>query len=308
MWNTWFISLKYLDRDYPLDAFVLDIYAFSFVLMWGLGFLLEGSGLTIQLAQAWQENPRLVLIILAMGAIFGAGMRLGLGIISSVGLMLTVAVRSSITILMGTTISIQVGGLPPGGSPGLILAAAGLLLLAVLVGVRTSQERERNGAQLAVQLERVDRGVLVRSFISTILVMGYSYGLSAGMRSVSHPEGLAPVAYMALLSSGSLLGALVWGGGRLTYLRQWGAWRRAPSRYHWLAAACAVAHYGGNLLHAFGVPGIQYLLPVALWIVAVGSLVTLIQRVVTVRRESAEADAAAAGEGEGAAQSSGTAS
>ena len=48
-------------------------------------------------------------------------------------------------------------------------------------------------------------------------------------------------------------------------------------------------------LHAFGVPGIQYLLPVALWIVAVGSLVTLIQRVVTVRRESAEAVSGAQG-------------
>lgn len=47
-------------------------------------------------------------------------------------------------------------------------------------------------------------------------------------------------------------------------------------------------------LHAFGVPGIDILLPIALWIVAVGSLVTLVQRVVTVRRESAEADAAAA--------------
>lgn len=45
-------------------------------------------------------------------------------------------------------------------------------------------------------------------------------------------------------------------------------------------------------LHAFGVPGIQYLLPIALWAVAVGSLVTLVQRVVTVRRESAEAEAA----------------
>lgn len=47
-------------------------------------------------------------------------------------------------------------------------------------------------------------------------------------------------------------------------------------------------------LHKFGVPGIDVLLPIALWIVAVGSLVTLIQRVVTVRRESAEADAAEA--------------
>ncbi|MBT2403343.1 MULTISPECIES: phosphatidylinositol phosphate synthase [unclassified Streptomyces] len=48
-------------------------------------------------------------------------------------------------------------------------------------------------------------------------------------------------------------------------------------------------------LQTFGVPSwIGVLLPVALWIVAVGSLVTLIQRVVTVRREAAEADAAAA--------------
>jgi CDP-diacylglycerol---glycerol-3-phosphate 3-phosphatidyltransferase len=46
----------------------------------------------------------------------------------------------------------------------------------------------------------------------------------------------------------------------------------------------------------FGVPGIQWLLPVALWVVAVGSLVTLIQRVVTVHREAAEADALQAAE------------
>ncbi|MDG9704867.1 phosphatidylinositol phosphate synthase [Streptomyces sp. DH37] len=49
---------------------------------------------------------------------------------------------------------------------------------------------------------------------------------------------------------------------------------------------------------AFGVPHIGILLPVALWAVAVGSLVTIVQRMVTVRREAAEADAAAAG-GEG---------
>jgi CDP-diacylglycerol--glycerol-3-phosphate 3-phosphatidyltransferase len=54
----------------------------------------------------------------------------------------------------------------------------------------------------------------------------------------------------------------------------------------------------------FGVPGIQWVLPIALWVVAVGSLITLIQRVVTVHKEAAEADAAAelekAGHGSGA--------
>ncbi|WP_255952926.1 phosphatidylinositol phosphate synthase [Streptomyces odontomachi] len=53
-------------------------------------------------------------------------------------------------------------------------------------------------------------------------------------------------------------------------------------------------------MHTFGVPGIQILLPIGLWVVAVGSLITLIQRVVTVRREAAEADAATAAQSSGA--------
>ncbi|MFI5863131.1 phosphatidylinositol phosphate synthase [Streptomyces sp. NPDC051546] len=60
-------------------------------------------------------------------------------------------------------------------------------------------------------------------------------------------------------------------------------------------------------LETFGVPSwIGLLLPIALWVVAAGSLVTLIQRVVTVRRESAEADAAAAAAAAGAPSEGGT--
>jgi CDP-diacylglycerol--glycerol-3-phosphate 3-phosphatidyltransferase len=49
-------------------------------------------------------------------------------------------------------------------------------------------------------------------------------------------------------------------------------------------------------LHGFGVPHIDVLLPIGLWTVAVGSVVTLGQRVVTVRRESAEAEEASRSE------------
>lgn len=51
----------------------------------------------------------------------------------------------------------------------------------------------------------------------------------------------------------------------------------------------------------FDVPHIGLLLPLALWVVAAGSLITLVQRMVTVRRESAEADAAEAAAAEAAA-------
>ncbi|GGO82457.1 phosphatidylinositol phosphate synthase [Wenjunlia tyrosinilytica] len=51
-------------------------------------------------------------------------------------------------------------------------------------------------------------------------------------------------------------------------------------------------------LHKFGVPYIEWLTPIALWIVAVGSAITLWQRVRTVHREAAEADALEAGRAE----------
>ena len=235
----------------------MDIYIISFFLMWGAGFVLKGPALLTQIAQVWQETPHIIFSVLAAGVLFSGGLRIGMGVISSVGLMLTVAIRSSITILVGTVVSILVGGLPEGASPVMILSAAVLLLLAMIVGMRAGQERERNGARLVVQLDQMNWGVVGRSLAGSLLVVTYAYGLSAGIRSTSHPEGFDSVTYMAVLATGSLFGALVWGGGRLTWTRQWGKWRRVPARYRWMAAVCAVAHYGGNLIHALGVPALS---------------------------------------------------
>ncbi|WP_030459114.1 phosphatidylinositol phosphate synthase [Kitasatospora sp. NRRL B-11411] len=62
-----------------------------------------------------------------------------------------------------------------------------------------------------------------------------------------------------------------------------------------LVISLTAAGFAG--LHKFGVPYVEWLLPVALWAVAAGSLVTVAQRMLTVRRESAELEAAAAAEG-----------
>ena len=50
-------------------------------------------------------------------------------------------------------------------------------------------------------------------------------------------------------------------------------------------------------MHSFGVPYIEWLLPIALWLIAAGSLVTVMQRILTVRREAA-AQVLAGGAGE----------
>ncbi|QMU76392.1 CDP-alcohol phosphatidyltransferase family protein [Streptacidiphilus sp. PB12-B1b] len=48
-------------------------------------------------------------------------------------------------------------------------------------------------------------------------------------------------------------------------------------------------------LHGFGVPYIDWLLPIALWLIAAGSLVTVMQRILTVRREAAQEATGGAG-------------
>ncbi|MFC5909284.1 phosphatidylinositol phosphate synthase [Streptacidiphilus monticola] len=53
-----------------------------------------------------------------------------------------------------------------------------------------------------------------------------------------------------------------------------------------LVGTLVAAGFSG--LHQFGVPYIEWLLPIALWLVAAGSLVTVLQRMLTVRREAAE--------------------
>jgi CDP-diacylglycerol--glycerol-3-phosphate 3-phosphatidyltransferase len=48
-------------------------------------------------------------------------------------------------------------------------------------------------------------------------------------------------------------------------------------------------------LHQFGVPYVDWLGPIALWVIGIGSVITALQRILTVRREAAEAIAAGGG-------------
>lgn len=62
-----------------------------------------------------------------------------------------------------------------------------------------------------------------------------------------------------------------------------------------LVVTLVAAGFAG--MHAFGVPYIQVLLPIALWLVAVGSLITLGQRMHVVSKEAAQADTVGAAGG-----------
>lgn len=66
MWGTWFISLKYLG-DYPLEAFYLTLFATSIVIVWGVGFTLNGGALCINLKEEWQSDQSRILVTFVCG-------------------------------------------------------------------------------------------------------------------------------------------------------------------------------------------------------------------------------------------------
>jgi hypothetical protein len=86
---------------------------------------------------------------------------------------------------------------------------------------------------------------------SAALIPAYSLAISFGLRSVSHPQGLAVLPFMALLASGAFIGALLSSGGVLTQRRQWGRIFHARPRYLLYGLLAALAHYGGNIIHTF---------------------------------------------------------
>ena len=55
MWGTWFISLKYIGK-YPLEAFYITLFTTSMILVWGVGFILDGPALFGNLKAIWQTD------------------------------------------------------------------------------------------------------------------------------------------------------------------------------------------------------------------------------------------------------------
>lgn len=251
LWGTWFIILKHLD-DYPVDAFYMSLFGFSLVLVWGVAYAIDGPALFGNLGQMAAAEPLRIWVVLGCGVLYVIGIRLTLTAMQMIGLTLTQPIYASANVLAGTLVAALVGGVPEGLSlPRLVV---GVLLLLAAVGATLLAGKARassaTGENSAFQGANLWKAVAVL-VASAALIPAYSLGLSFGLRSVSHPQGLAVLPFMALLASGAFLGALLSSGGILTQRRQWGRLFHAKPRHLLYGLLAAFAHYGGNIIHTF---------------------------------------------------------
>ncbi len=248
MWGSWFISLKYLG-DYPLDGFMITLFTTSLLFVWSVGFALDGPALVGDMVRLVTDDPRRIVGVLVGGVTYVGSIRFTLSVIRTIGLSLMQPIQSSLAIMMGTFASVLVGGMPATLTVERLVAACGVLIVAVFISMLAGYWRDHLHATPASNQKLWRALGLV--LLSTLFTPAYPLALSYSLRSTTHPEGLSVLPFMALLSTGAFVGACLTSGLILTRNRQWGQVRTAGFRIHRWGILSGLFHYGGNILHSF---------------------------------------------------------
>ncbi len=266
-WGTWFISLKYLG-DYPVDGFYMTLFTTALLFVWAVGFILDGNALLADIRSTFVNDPAVVFVTPACGVLYVIGIRFSLVAMQRIGLSLSQPIQASFSILIGTLISGLVGGIPSTVNPAGIAAACLVLFAAVYVSVAAGQRRSRElSSELAVSsgLHYTTQDLWRSTFLlvlSSVFIQAYTFGLSFGLRTVSHARGLAVMPFMVLLASGAFVGALLTSGLILTARKQWQLVFQASFRIHVFGILSGLFHYGGNIIHTIGTTALS---PVISW-------------------------------------------
>lgn len=271
LWGTWFISLKYLG-DYPIDGFYVTLFTTSIIFVWSVGFIIDGSALLQNIRDVYAVDPSRVIVTLICGSLYVIGMRVTLHVFSTIGLSLTMPIKSSISILLSTSVAAFVGGVPEGYSLGLIFLASFLLIGAVLFSMQSArlriagQETAEVKSDLQFTMEDMKKSIILL-LITTVISPAYTFGLSYGLKSITQPNGLAVLPYMALLSTGAFVGSMIASGSMLTIRKQWKLVFSAPMSIHKFGIISGLFHYGGNIINTYAAAFLSTVIsfPLSLW-------------------------------------------
>ena len=255
MWGSWFICLKYL-KEYPIEAFYMTLFVASMVIVWGTGFILDGSSLIGNMVDVWEIDKTKIIYTFICGILYVIGMQLSLRVYSILGLTLAQPVQSSIGVVVGTIVTSVVGGIPEGFTVSRIIISAGFIISALLMCFYAGNLRNR-----AQKEQKVDTGLskdpkeiklaIIMMIVGSLFMPAYSFGLSYGLKSITQPVGMAVMPFMAVLVTGAFVGAFftayvpLWKRGEHKVFFNYG-WK-----IHRLGLIAGLCHYGGNIIHTF---------------------------------------------------------
>jgi glucose uptake protein GlcU len=255
MWGSWFIALKYLGQ-YPLEAFFITLFATSLVIVWGGGIIIDRKALFQNIIETWMADPSRITVTFICGMLYVPGILFTLKVYRVLGLTIAQPITSAINVVAGTILAAIIGGVPKNLTPVRITLSILFLLAAVLLSMRAghirneAQEAENVETDLSRDPQEIKKAVILL-IIASLLVPAYTTGLSYGLQTITQPNGLAVLPFMAILVSGAFTGAMLICGIPLTRRKGWHVFISFGFSIHRLGILSGFAHYGGNILHTF---------------------------------------------------------
>lgn len=255
LWGSWFQAIK-RTGDYPLPAFMIWIYIFSNVIIWGVALGLKELFIPEGVGPSLRARPDLAAILFLGGILFGISMQVSMHIMSKLGIILSISISATLTIFTGTFIPMFLNGLPENVTPFLMAVCALIFLAATLLCQFSGVVRDRDAAGGAQKqgVQQTNKQVYLLFVLNIFLGLGYPISMSLGMRSVTNPQGLPPMLACGVLCLGALAGTLVLSGIRLLHAGALRTAARPGGKILALAFLSAVGHFGGNVTQMIAAP------------------------------------------------------
>lgn len=255
MWGSWFISLKHIG-NYPLDGFYMTLFTTSLIFVWSVSIAFDRGALFTNIREMWDINKLKIIIVVLGGIAYVVGMSISLRVMTMIGLTLSQPLQAAIGLIIGTIITVSIGGRPQGLTTGRIALSACFLLAAVFFVFFA--EKAKSASQRAKNIDTglsKDRSIMKKAIfliaMASLFSPGYTLALSYGLKTITQPVGLAVLPFMCVLCSGAFIGALLTSGVRLTIRKEWHKIWEAPFRIHKFGVISGLFHYGGNIIHTF---------------------------------------------------------
>ena len=234
----------------------MTLFATSLVLVWGVGFILDGKALLGNIRDVYLVKSSCIWITFVCGILYVIGMSLSMTVLKTIELSLSQPIQSSVNILAGTLVSGLVGGMPENISMSKMFIAIAFLLAAVVMSVIAgnlrikAQDQGQTQSDLSFTKKELVKSLGLIAFAS-LFVPSYTLAISYGLKSTTHADGLAVMPFMVLLASGAFVGAFLANGITLSVRKQWHVIWEAPFSIHKWGIMSGLFHYGGNIIHTF---------------------------------------------------------
>lgn len=249
LWGSWLQARKFTG-DFPLPTFMIWLYFSSVMVVW-IAVGLYNLFVPLDIVQHLFRDPLRALGVVLCGASMAIGMYIQMKVIDKVGLILSNSVSATFGVLLGTLLSVSIGGLPKSFSLAVVWTSVAVLISATFICQLSGRMRDIDlkGAKVTKRVTQDTKSVFLL-ILSSVLITAYPLGMSIGVRTTFSDVGFPSLICVGLLALGSFVGISLFCAVPLTLNRQWNTLvARKYKRAIQISCFCGFCHYGGNVLH-----------------------------------------------------------